>query len=46
MLIEIYHDALVEKEEEVDKLTYELEISQESFKSTQMTLQESELQVD
>jgi len=46
ILTKIYHDALIGKEEEVDRLTYVLEISQESLKSTQMALQELELQVD
>lgn len=46
MLVEIYHDVLEGKGEEVDRLIHELETTQESLKSTQMALQESVLQVE
>jgi hypothetical protein len=46
MLGEMYHDALKGKEEEVDRLTQELEITQDSLKSSQKALQESEMQVE
>jgi hypothetical protein len=46
MLDEIYFDALKGKEEEVDKLTHGLKVTKDSLKSTQMALQESEIQVD
>lgn len=45
-LNEIYFNALRRKEDEVDKLTYELKVAMDSVKNTQMALQESENQVD
>jgi hypothetical protein len=45
-LDEMYYGALKGKEEEVDKLTHELEITQDSLKSTQKALQESAMQVE
>lgn len=41
MHTKIYHDEQVGKEEEVNRLNYELEISQGSSKSAHMALQES-----
>jgi len=45
-LDEIYFDVLRGKEDEVDKLTFELKVTMDFLKSTQMALQESENQVD
>jgi hypothetical protein len=46
MLDEIYFDVLKGEEEEVDKLTQGLKITKDSLKSSQMALQELEIQVD
>lgn len=43
MLDEIYFHALKGKEEEVDKLTHELKVTEDYLKSTQMALQESKI---
>ena len=44
IMAEMYHSALKE-EEEFDRLTHELEITSNSLKSTQRSLQESKLQI-
>ena len=44
MMAEMYHTALKKEEEEYDRLTHELEITSNSLKSTQRSLQESKLQ--
>ena len=46
MLDEMYHDFLQGKEEDVDKLTHELDIALGSLKSMQKDLQESKMQVE
>jgi hypothetical protein len=46
MLGDIYHDALKGKEEEVDRVTQELEITQDYLKSMQKALQELDMQVE
>jgi len=46
ILGDMYQDALKEKEEEVDRLIQELEITQDSLKSVQKALQESEMRVE
>ena len=43
MFGEMYHDVLKGKEEEVDRLTQELKITEDSLKNTQKSLQESEM---
>jgi hypothetical protein len=43
---EMYHGALEEKENEVDRLTHELVSAQEFLKSTQIALRESESRVE
>jgi uncharacterized damage-inducible protein DinB len=43
MLDENYFGALKGKEEQVDKLTHELKVTENYLKSTQMALQESEI---
>ena len=43
MMAEMYHIALKKEEEESVKLTHELEITSNSLKSTQRSLQESKL---
>ncbi|KAH9329864.1 hypothetical protein KI387_001972, partial [Taxus chinensis] len=45
-LAEVYSDALRRKEEEVDKLSQELEVTRDSLVSTQLALQDSESHVD
>jgi hypothetical protein len=40
MLSEMYHDALKGKDEEIDRLTQELEITQDSLKITKRALEE------
>ena len=44
MMADMYHIALKKEEEESDMLTHELEITSNSLKSTQRSLQESKLQ--
>ena len=44
MMAEMYHSALKKEEEESGRLTHELEITSNSLKSTQISLQESKLQ--
>ena len=46
LMLEIYFDALKGKEEEVEKLTHELQVTRDSLKNTQMALQKSKIQVD
>ena len=41
----MYHDALKEEEKEVDRITHELDITQNYLNRTQMALQESKMQV-
>jgi hypothetical protein len=43
---EMYHGALKEKEDEVDKFSYEFMITQDSLKRTQRALQELESRVE
>jgi hypothetical protein len=43
---EMYHGALKEKEDEVDRFSYELMSTQDSLKRTQRALQESESRVE
>lgn len=45
-LTKIYLDALRGKEKEVGKLSHELLVTMDSLKSTQMALQEYEVQID
>ena len=42
----MYHNALQEEEEEVDRITHEVEITNGSLKSTQKALQESYMEVE
>ena len=44
MVVQMYHNALKKEEEESDRLTHELGIINNSFKSTQKSLQELKLQ--
>ena len=45
MMAEMYHSALKKEEEESGGLTHELEITSNSLKSTQRSLQESKFQI-
>ena len=45
MVIEVYHCAIKKEEEELERLTNKLEITNELLKSTQRSLQESKLQI-
>ena len=45
MVAEVYHRALKKEEDESDRLTNELEITNNSLKSTQRSLQESKLHI-
>lgn len=46
MLVEMYHGVLEGEDEEIDKITYELETTQEFLKSNQLALKESKLKVE
>ena len=45
-LVEMYHDASLRDVEEIEKLTLELDSTQDSLKSTHSALQESKIQIE